>query len=129
MGSTALPKSIFDQLIENVYELETVTIEVDGKEEIFYSQAIPSDTDGDRSKIQVYMIFMYPSNFNSDSIEDVEESGTLAFLYICAIIGAAFGCTLSIILFIGYKTSRRIISAIAVMTNFTNQLKYATDLK
>ena len=50
-GSTTLPRSIFDQLIENVYEPETVTFEVDGLEETFYSQAIPSNTDGNRSKI------------------------------------------------------------------------------
>lgn len=66
------------------------------------------------------MIFMIPSDLHSEEIEDVKASGSSAFLYVCAIIGAAFAFTLSIILFLGYKTSRRIIRAIAVMTEFTN---------
>ena len=44
---------------------------------MFYSQAVPSDTNGDRSLIKFYLIFMLPSNssYFYENIGELESDG------------------------------------------------------
>ena len=48
-GTAILPEDIFDKLIDEIYVEEIIAVDIDGENALFYSQAVPSDTNGDRS--------------------------------------------------------------------------------
>lgn len=72
-----LTQQSFDELVEKIYDPEVIEIKgPDDKIHLYYSQAVPSDTNGDRAKIKFYLFFMVEEDqqYSSASIDDIETS-------------------------------------------------------
>jgi len=104
--------------------------EINGIKYNSYSQAVPSDTDGDRSLIKFYLFFIIQADnsYEKEYVTAIKKDLYVKFLLIESILGGGFIIVLVLIVFLVNRTARRITVSIDVMTEYTNELKKAPDL-